>query len=167
MSFWECQKCGGIPGVTHCCRDKNYVASKVKTPSIVAWVRRHPDGALTAEYIEHGSIEQARMKSGAWVPMITFAQAEAYANARIQELLHEESKPNNIKRAEYYGEGYADGWAAGLKKALAAVESCRTTGTLRNGMVDQCSEAISSVIQTTEKQPSLPDEAMAGEQEFD
>ncbi|UQN37276.1 hypothetical protein MTR80_06115 [Alcaligenes aquatilis] len=37
----------------------------------VAWVRRHPDGALTAEFLEHAVIEQVRKDSGAWVPLYT------------------------------------------------------------------------------------------------
>ena len=77
--------------------------------------------------------------------LITTAQAEAYASARIQELLHEKSKPDNIKRAEYYGEGYADGFAAGL---------------------DRAKKAIDEILSKTTK-PTLPDEAMAGEQELD
>lgn len=35
----------------------------------VAWVRRHPDGALTAEFLEHAVIEPARKNSGSWVPL--------------------------------------------------------------------------------------------------
>lgn len=35
----------------------------------VAWVRRHPDGALTAEFLEDAVIEPSRKKSGAWVPL--------------------------------------------------------------------------------------------------
>lgn len=45
---------------------------------------------------------------------------EAYAAARVQEMLHEEAKPDNIKRAEYYGDGYADGWKDALE-SLAAI----------------------------------------------
>lgn len=37
----------------------------------VAWVRRHPDGALTAEFLEHAAIEPVRKNSGAWVPLYT------------------------------------------------------------------------------------------------
>lgn len=37
----------------------------------VAWVRRHPDGALTAEFLEHAVIEPVRKNSGAWVPLYT------------------------------------------------------------------------------------------------
>lgn len=37
----------------------------------VAWVRRHPDGALTAELLEHAVIEPVRKNSGAWVPLYT------------------------------------------------------------------------------------------------
>lgn len=37
----------------------------------IAWVRRHPDGALTAEFLEHEVIEPVRKKSGAWVPLYT------------------------------------------------------------------------------------------------
>lgn len=41
----------------------------------VAWVRRHPDGALTAEFLEDAVIEPVRKKSGAWVPLYTKAPA--------------------------------------------------------------------------------------------
>ena len=40
-------------------------------PEPVAWVRRHPDGALTAEFLEHDVIEPVRKNSGAWVPLYT------------------------------------------------------------------------------------------------
>jgi hypothetical protein len=38
-----------------------------------AWVRRHPDGALTAEFLEHDVIEPVRKESGAWVPLFLAA----------------------------------------------------------------------------------------------
>ena len=28
MSFWECEKCGGVPGVTPCCSDNRVVENK-------------------------------------------------------------------------------------------------------------------------------------------
>lgn len=37
----------------------------------VAWVRKHPDGDLTTEYLSNGSIEDLRKRSGAWVPLYT------------------------------------------------------------------------------------------------
>lgn len=37
----------------------------------VAWVRRHPDGALTNQFLGHAVIEPVRMNSGAWVPLYT------------------------------------------------------------------------------------------------
>lgn len=40
MSFFECDKCGGIPGVTHCCTDAN----RSQPTSVVQ--------ALTVEAIE-------------------------------------------------------------------------------------------------------------------
>lgn len=45
----------------------------------VAWVRRHPDGALTAEFLEHAVIEPVRKKSGAWVPLYATPQPAAKA----------------------------------------------------------------------------------------
>lgn len=48
----------------------------------VAWVRRHPDGALTAEFLEDAVIEPARKKSGAWVPLGVIAQPEQVAQDR-------------------------------------------------------------------------------------
>ncbi|MDB5822218.1 MAG: hypothetical protein JWR21_922 [Herminiimonas sp.] len=35
----------------------------------VAWVRRHPDGMLTAEFLDDAVIEPMRKNSGAWVPL--------------------------------------------------------------------------------------------------
>ncbi|WP_341714489.1 hypothetical protein [Limnobacter sp.] len=49
----------------------------------VAWVRRHPDGALTAEFLEDAVIEPARKKSGAWVPLYNHP-----APAVMQEPVH-------------------------------------------------------------------------------
>lgn len=40
----------------------------------VAWVRRHPDGALTAEFLEDAVIEPSRKNSGAWVPLYATPQ---------------------------------------------------------------------------------------------
>lgn len=37
----------------------------------VAWVRRHPDGALTSAFLEHAVIDPVRKDSGAWVPLYT------------------------------------------------------------------------------------------------
>lgn len=44
-----------------------YLAERGK--EAVAYVRRHPDGALTAEYIESELIEPVRKNSGAWLPL--------------------------------------------------------------------------------------------------
>lgn len=63
--------------------------SKVKMPKPAAWVRRHPDGALSAEFLEDAAIEPVRKRSGAWLPMITTGQAEAYAAVRVREALEE------------------------------------------------------------------------------
>lgn len=60
--------------------------------------------------------------------LITTTQAEAYANAKVQEMLHQEAKPDNIKRAEYYGEGYQAGWMTALKQAARACEDRIGTG---------------------------------------
>lgn len=54
---------------------------------------------------------------------------EAHASAKVQEILHEEAKPDNIKRAEYYGEGYADGWKSALEKAARLVDGCHPKAT--------------------------------------
>ena len=63
--------------------------TKVTMPEPVAWVRRHPDGTLTAEFLEDAVISPTRKQSGAWMPMITTTQAEAYADARVREALEE------------------------------------------------------------------------------
>lgn len=59
--------------------------TKTTMPEPVAWVRRHPDGALTAEFLEDAVISPVRKESGAWLPMVTTTQAEAYADARVRE----------------------------------------------------------------------------------
>ena len=61
----------------------------VKMPEPIAWVRRHPDGALSAEYLEDGAIEPVRKESGAWLPVVTTDQAQAYADAVRREALEE------------------------------------------------------------------------------
>lgn len=58
--------------------------------------------------------------------LITTTQAEAYANARVREALEE---------------------------AIAAVESCRTTGTIRHGTVSDCIEAIRALLPSTPARP--------------
>lgn len=35
----------------------------------VAWVRKHPNGKFTGEYLSDGAIEDLRKESGAWVPL--------------------------------------------------------------------------------------------------
>lgn len=37
----------------------------------VAWIRRHPNGALSNELLIHVQVEQVRRDSGAWVPLYT------------------------------------------------------------------------------------------------
>lgn len=59
------------------------VNSQDKQAEPVAWVRRHPDGALTAEFLEDALIEPVRKKSGAWVPLYTHP-----APAVMQEPVH-------------------------------------------------------------------------------
>lgn len=48
----------------------------------VAWVRRHPDGALTSAFLEHAVIDPVRKDSGAWVPLYT---APVAAQAQLGE----------------------------------------------------------------------------------
>lgn len=50
--------------------DKSKLSAPVSAEP-VAWVRRHPDGALTAAFLEHAVIEPVRKISGAWVPLYT------------------------------------------------------------------------------------------------
>lgn len=38
-------------------------------PTPIAWVRVHPDGTYTDEYLPDRMIEQVRKDSGAWVPL--------------------------------------------------------------------------------------------------
>jgi 2-hydroxychromene-2-carboxylate isomerase len=37
----------------------------------VAWIRRHPNGALSNEVLIHVQVEPVRRESGAWVPLYT------------------------------------------------------------------------------------------------
>lgn len=57
---------------------------------------------------------------------ITTEQAEEYAAAKVREALEE---------------------------AIAAVESCRTTGTIRHGTVSDCIEAIRALLPSTPARP--------------
>jgi len=43
----------------------------------VAFVRRHPSGELSAEYLHANCIEEVRKRSGAWVPLYTAPQPAA------------------------------------------------------------------------------------------
>lgn len=54
------------------------MTTKTTMPGPVAWVRR-----------QDAVISTVRKQSGAWLPMVTTAQAEAYANARVREALEE------------------------------------------------------------------------------
>lgn len=82
-----------------------------------------------------------------------------FALAVEQAVIHEESKPDNIKRAEYYGEGFADGWVAAVEKAAQICESMYP---------EFPADAIRELIKPSGRAPApLPDEAMAGEQEID
>lgn len=51
--------------------ERDTLAAAPVSAEPVAWVRRHPDGALTAEFLEHDVIEPVRKNSGAWVPLYT------------------------------------------------------------------------------------------------
>lgn len=63
------------------------MTNKVTMPDPVAWVRQHPDRALTDQFLEDAVIEPVRKRSGAWTPLITTWQAEAYANAMVKQAL--------------------------------------------------------------------------------
>lgn len=68
----------------------------------VAWVRRHPDGALTAEFLEDAVIEPVRRNSGAWVPLYAAAPALADltdAQKAAPELLDALEKCEAVLRA--------------------------------------------------------------------
>lgn len=45
--------------------------AEAKTDEPVAWIRRHPNGALSNELLIHVQVEQVRRDSGAWVPLYT------------------------------------------------------------------------------------------------
>lgn len=72
----------------------------------VAWVRRHPDGALTAEFLEDAVIEPARKQSGAWVPLGVLASPPAPLEAQA------DSTPllpvARIRSWTKHGEGHGD-----------------------------------------------------------
>ena len=46
-------------------------AQQPATGEPVAWIRRHPNGALSNELLIHVQVEQVRRDSGAWVPLYT------------------------------------------------------------------------------------------------
>lgn len=46
-------------------------AQQPATGEPVAWIRRHPNGALSNELLTHVQVEQVRRDSGAWVPLYT------------------------------------------------------------------------------------------------
>ena len=51
--------------------DKQLPTQQPVTPEPVAWIRRHPNGALSNELLIHVQVEQVRRDSGAWVPLYT------------------------------------------------------------------------------------------------
>lgn len=64
----------------------------------VAWARRHPDGALTAEFIEHDAIEDVRKRSGAWVPLYrapVATQPDDQLSSILQRLRHHSEDKRN------------------------------------------------------------------------
>ena len=51
--------------------DAVILAQQPVTGEPVAWIRRHPNGALSNELLIHVQVEQVRRDSGAWVPLYT------------------------------------------------------------------------------------------------
>jgi hypothetical protein len=62
---------------------------------VVAWVRRHPDGALSPnELLSDERIEESRKKSGAWIPLCRCAPKAAMSEKDLIRIWSEEiSKP--------------------------------------------------------------------------
>lgn len=73
MSFWECDKCGGIPGVTYCCTDRKEMPRPTdEHADFEAWARerhpsidltRHSDGYAKALAKEYWALWQAARRS--------------------------------------------------------------------------------------------------------
>lgn len=96
---------------------------EIAAPKPVAWVRRHPDGALTAEFLEHAVIGPARMGSGAWLPLYTrdryalntldLIAANERAEAVEQQLLDAQARIAELeslheKMVEFHGSSVRD-----------------------------------------------------------
>lgn len=127
--------------------------SKTKFPDAVAYAHR--------DILRRGSCVERiypAPRGTESLGLYTADQLEAYAAARVQEMLHEEAKPDNLKRAEYYGDGYEDGWKAALEKAARACEA--RIGQHSEGMsttdvedcdeeARECASAIRSLLPST------------------
>lgn len=105
-------------------------------PEIVAWVRRHPDGALTAEFLKDAVIEPVRKNSGVWVPLGRIVPAvqpvgEADHEAIINKLWEE---TNHGTRREGVERTYAAG-------ALPAAVPCDRDAALEEA-AKECDEEV-------------------------
>lgn len=110
--------------------------SKVTMPEPVAWLhicRKKPESKALLYGSDSPQLAARGYKPH---PLFNSDQLEAYAAAKVREAL-EEAKPDNIKRAEYYGEGYGDGWKAALE--LAAIREQLT----------KASSAINTLLPST------------------
>jgi len=82
-------------------------AQSVSVPvagDVVAWVRWHPDGALSSEFIADDIIEPIRRNSGAWLPMIiqpTTSITAAELDALRERISQLESERFTVGYVEY------------------------------------------------------------------
>lgn len=65
-----------------------------KAPEPVAWVRRHPDGSVTNEYLSEQAIEVSRKRSGAWAALILQSEV-AELQKQVQALQAEVDRFRN------------------------------------------------------------------------
>lgn len=105
--------------------------TNIPTPEPVARQVRYFDSNLLStgygKWTEWAHFHGRHERAGAYEmrDLITTTQAEAYKDACVREALEE---------------------------AIAAVESCRTTGTIRYGTVSDCIEAIRALLPSTPAQ---------------
>jgi len=67
--------------------DLEEFAQLEKAPEPVAWVRRHPDGSVTNEYLSAQAIDAPRKRSAVWVPLYTSPPEVAELQKQVQDLI--------------------------------------------------------------------------------
>lgn len=128
----------------------------------VAWVRRHPDGALTAEFLEHAVIETVRKNSGAWVPLYRTpvpAQAKQTVhivfsgespNLTFVEVEDESGKSINagqwVKRADGLYELIIEGMDCQTQQLVSGADGLPTESVLIDGAAYELPSAVAAEL---------------------